>query len=283
MNRLALVALAVLAVALAADAARHAAAFTRADGTADAAPLHALARAAGHEARELATGLLPLAEAPGEGRGVLLAGGGRTLGEREGDALARFAGSGGRALVLGDAEAAAALGVDVVAEPVAARADAGIPATWEGRAFALPDARALLDRREGAVAVARTANGTFIDVDGDGRATGADAAGPFVVATRDAAGRAVVVGSRALADPRVADADARAFIEDVARKVFPPGIELLVDASRGARLASALARAPLAVALDVAHVPALGALAVALLAAAGYGVAARPGRGRGGP
>lgn len=273
MKALALLALALLAATLAADAARHAAAVARADDAARVEDLEALAVATGHEPRALVTGLLPLADAPGEGRGVLLAGGGRALAPREVRALSTFAESGGRALVLGDAEAAAAVGVRLVDAPVAAGGGLGVPVATASSAFALPDARPLLDPRPGAEALAWTGNGTFVDVDGDGRATAADAAGPFTVASRDASGRVVVVGSRSLADARVAEADARAFLEWLVQETFPPGTRVLVDASRSASLPQALARAPLAVAVHVAHVPALGSAVVLALVAAGVGAA----------
>lgn len=113
---------------------------------------------------------------------VIVADGGRAPTGEERDALARFVAEGGRALVLGEPDAARALGVEILGAPISS-------------ATSIPSARPVLGVGE---TIATSGEGSYLDVDGDGRASPADAAGPFPIAIALHDGRAIVVGSASL-------------------------------------------------------------------------------------
>jgi len=249
----ALLALALAAGLVAADAAQRVS--QRRGGGPDWAPAEAMLKANGDITSRLALGEAALSDAPAQGRGLVLAKGGAPLAPAELDALASFAARGGRVVVLGDPDAAARLGSGVASAPILLAGNASFP-----------DAHAVLDPRPGARVAAWSANGSFVDVDGDGRATAADAPGPFALATWSPDGRVLVVGSAgwlspdALRDPAGA-AEAQRWLA----QAFPPGTRVALDAAHDAPWPAAIPGSL----QDAAATPQLGAPVALALAASG--------------
>lgn len=274
-------ALAALALALAVGLLAGAAA-SRGLDLSRAAPvpswdsLVALVAETGREAVVLRSSEVALHDAPADGRLLVVPGGGRALREAELAAVERFVERGGRLLVLGDDAVAERFGARLAASPVRTTGETGegLPATGRvaGREFALaiPDARPVLDGRPGAVALARTSPATFLDANGDGVESAADAAGPFVAASADAGSRVAVVGSRLLLAPEALRlSENHVFVSVLVDALAAPRARVYLDDARAASPVSAAPRALAGAVLDAEHDRALGATLAVLLSATG--------------
>lgn len=275
----------VVAAAVAAGVGAHRAASQALAGPApDWRGLRDLAATHGLEVDTVAGDLAALASVAAEGHAVALPEEGRALESREAGALLDFARRGGRVLVLGRADAAAALGFALAPEPVRALDGGEVAIVVNGTGAAgLPTrvarGAAVAYGPPGSRVLAWSSEATFLDADGDGQASPTDAAGPFALARSDAAGRVVVVGAPTLLGAEGLRAEgAPEAASDLLAATVPPGTLLLLDDTRAAPLADALARAPLAIAVRAAADPWLGGPLAALLAAAGALFAAAPRR-----
>lgn len=269
LRALALAALALSAALLVGDAARHAAALARAPEAPPPDDAFRTLDEQGHDVRHVRAHLGVLDERAGEGRGLVVQGGSRGYDTGELATLARFVESGGRLLVLGEPDASRLLGVSAAVAPVVDPAASGVRMRGLEAAATLARAWPLQDVRGDARALAWSAPESFVDVDGDGRAQAGDVPGPFALAL--AAHDGVVVGALAL--PTGADGEALA--RELLAEAFPPGTEILVDGTRAAEGVEVVPRAIAATFLDLAHLPALGLLHVALVGSAGVSLAWR--------
>jgi len=242
----------------------------------------AAAEAAGRPTVPVRTSLAGLPEDPAQGRTVIVPGTGPPTTDAEARSLERFVDAGGRLLALGDRGLPDRFDLPTGPGPVRAAEDPTGPvparAAVEGQAheLALPGARAVLVEDDPGGVAAESGNATFLDLDGDGRATREDAAGPFPLAGTAADGRVLVLGTPGLATEAALErADNRAFLVDAIDAHGGPG-RVLVDRSAAGGLAAPLASL-LGAPLGVGERPVLGgAVALAGLAALAVGVRGRP-------
>lgn len=253
---IAVAALALLSSAIVADATWSAARLRDA-GTADWGLADAMLREQGIEPTRVVSTLLALD--PARVDGVIVRVGEVVPTAAESDAVAAFAASGGRAIVLADPALAERFGMEIAPAPI--HATDGSPLRAHGASAALlPGAMPLLGTGEIAVS---TQAASFVDADADGRASAGDVAGPFPVGRRAEEGRVIVLSSPGLLDPEPLEDEAtRAFVRDILAEHFPPGSRVAIDVSR-----SDAGSAPLAAAVRAGELPWLrGALVVAALA-----------------
>lgn len=262
---LAALALAVFAGALLADAAADHAR-TEEGERADWSATRALLDGIGARSAPIRASLLALDEIDADGLVVRSNGVAPTPAEVE--AVSRFARRGGHVLVLAEPTVAARFGMEIV--PARIHATDGGPLRGEGDPAPLLRAASPI-LGEGDVLL-ETVPETFVDADGDRRASAGDVAGPFPIARSALGGRVVVLSTPLLLDEEaMEDAATRDLLVSLLEERFPAGSLVALDETR-ARAPFDAGRALLAAAVHAGELPwlqgsgALAAVATAALA-----------------
>ncbi|MFA5861775.1 MAG: DUF4350 domain-containing protein [Candidatus Thermoplasmatota archaeon] len=205
-----------------------------------------------------------LAIGRGGASGLIVRANGADLTREEVDAVSAFAQNGGRVIVLAETALAARFGMEVA--PVAIHSTTGGVLRAEGVGGPLlPAARPLLGAGD---PILSTETASFVDADGDGRASATDVAGPFTVGRRTPEGGVIVISSADLLEPAsLEDAATRAYARDLFATHFPAGAIVALDATR-ARDDAPLRDAIVAASIDASHVAWLRVVVVAVSAAA---------------
>jgi hypothetical protein len=226
---------------------------TAALGEAPAPPtdeIATLAASIGHDPQPVhaTVGAIPLDDAPDSA--LIVPGGGRSMTDAEIGHVEAFADAGGTVLLTGPPALARALGTPVHEAPItpidASAESIPVQATVDRESFDVraPAALAILDVDQPGPPNARTGNRTFLDLDGDGRETDRDRPGPFPVADTPRSNVLVLATPGLASEPD--RADNRAFLATVLQTYLPRQGTVYVDASRGAHLVQAPAKASLA-------------------------------------
>lgn len=200
----------------------------------------------------------------GGASGLIVRANGVELTREEIDAVSVFAQNGGRVLVLAETALAARFGMEVARVQI--HSTTGNPLRAEGgEGPLLPAARPLLGAGE---PILSTDRASFVDADGDARASATDVAGPFTVGRRTPEGGVIVISSADLLEPAsLEDAATRAYARDLFAAHFPAGALVALDATR-ARDEAPLRDSIVAASIDASHAAWLRVVVVVLSAAA---------------
>lgn len=242
----------------------------------DAGGIETLMEARGLETVPVRGSLASVPTEEADGAGLVVVGSGRGFSNAEVSRVQAFVEAGGRVLVLGARELPGTFGVPLASTAASTvRPDPGVPARAQvgTKAFelVLPAAIPVLDTKPGGPVTVRTTNVSYLDLDGDGHETGADAGGPFLVSRRAGDGRVLVVSAPGLASQAaLQQADNRAFLEALLDEHMPAVGPVYLDRARAAGPFQAPLAGLLAVLAEPAEDPRWGVpLTVAGLVAIG--------------